>query len=175
MRKSKTILVLISFLFLGSLYLKQDKEYILKSVFIEKFAKFTEWPNEDKLKDFNILVYGDNPIVNSLEKMAKKIKIKNQRINVKNIFDIREIENCHILFITEINDVTLKKILSRTSNNPVLTISESVGYCEKGVHINLVYSSEGTLEFQVNIKKLKQSGLKADMYLLGLGEIIEGE
>lgn len=168
----KTLYIFLTIIVFGSNINEQEKEYLLKSAFIEKFVRYTVWPEENKISEFRIYVYGESPIYEALQKLSRRMKIKKLPIVLKTIDSPDEINDCQVLFVPEISEHLLEKIIQKTIKLPVLTVSDHPGYCEKGIHINLFLSEEGNIKFQVNVRRIKQSGLSADMYLLGLGELI---
>lgn len=67
----KKYLVLI-FLFTTSLAFSQN--YQLHSVFIYSFTRYVQWPDEYNKGDFEIVVLGDSPITEELQKLAQAKK-----------------------------------------------------------------------------------------------------
>lgn len=179
MQKKKQTLTLfilvIALLFAFRNYsIAQNREYLIKAAYIEKFTRFIEWPANSLNGEFVITILGKDPFDGALEEIAGKYKIKNLPVKIKYISDISEIEKCNILFISQNKKNTLSEIFYYTKDKPILTLSETEYYGEKGVHINFYYTDKGTIHFEVNPAKLKKSGLNVDMYLLELGKIIGG-
>ena len=166
------IIILFLFFQIDSIKaIEQTSEYVLKAAFIEKFARFTEWPPEQS-KYFVITVLGKNPFGAALEQVAIKFKIKNKEIKIKYISNIKELSRTNILFISNSEANKINEILNYIKNDPILTISDSDGFALKGVHLNFYNSDEGTIHFEINRSKLNETKLKIDMYLLELARII---
>jgi hypothetical protein len=68
----------------------------------------------------------------------------------------------------------LENIIKKISKKPILTIGETNGFCEKGVHINFIITNS-KVRFQINEKAVKNSNLKISHLLLQTGTIINGE
>jgi hypothetical protein len=66
----------------------------------------------------------------------------------------------------------LDDILKLTGSLNILTISDTTGYCKKGVHINFYIDESGTIKYEINITALKKANLVVDMQLLSNGKII---
>jgi hypothetical protein len=66
----------------------------------------------------------------------------------------------------------LEDVLERTNGKPILTIAESEGFAARGVLFNIVLSGE-SLQFEVNARALKESGLVVDSELLTLASFVE--
>ena len=150
----------------------QSREYLIKAAYIEKFARFIEWPAKSIGEEFIITILGRDHFNGALEAIAQKYKIKSLPLKIKYISDISEIEPCQMLFISQSRKNTLNEILFYTKDKPILTLSETENYCEKGIHINFYYTEKETIHFEVNPARLKKSGFKVDMYLIDLGKII---
>ncbi len=160
-------------LFFCNIYLEaQNREYQIKAVYIEKLARFIEWPSNSLNGEFVIVILGKDQFNGTLEEIAHKIKIKNLPLKIKYISDISDIERCQILFISHTRKNSLSEVLFYTKDKPILTLSETENYCERGTHINFYYTDKGTIHFEVNPARLKKSGFNVDMYLLKLGKII---
>lgn len=154
----------------------QSEEYILKTVFIEKFTRFIEWPAASKINDpskpFILGVVGKNPIEASFAKIFSTNKIKEKKVELRHISNLKEISACHLLFIAKTSRKKLAKILSFTQNSPILTISDSAGFAERGVHINL-FVRKGKIGFEINETACKDSGLTISYLMLRLARIVD--
>lgn len=150
----------------------QTTEYMLKAGFLEKFARFTEWPNINKT-EFKICVLGKNPFKKDLDKMYAKVKIKNLAVKLEYIENINELKNPDILFISSSERSNLSEILNQIKEKPILTVSDTRGFAQKGVIINFYETAQGTIHFEINKSTLSDSGLQMDLMLLQLAKIIE--
>lgn len=152
----------------------QGDEYLVKAAYIEKFARFTEWPKWALEEKFVIAVIGKDPFNGALKEIWKKEKINGLPVEVKYISGISDLDRCNILFISRERNVSLNQILSHIGNKPILTVSDSKDFCEKGVHFNFYFTAKGTIHFEVNPVKIKKSGLNSDLYLLEFGKKVGG-
>ena len=168
----KFIFVLFTFLITVNQPVAQSVEYAIKASFIEKFARLTDWPATSNNDYFIIDVLGKSPFKGELEEVAKKRKLKNKTIKINYIHNISEAKDCQVLFIclSERNELT--EILNYTSPYHILSISDSPGFCNKGVHINFYVDESETVKYEVNPTALKKAKLDIDMQLLNFGKII---
>jgi len=173
MTVKKTIYVISIFLHSASLLNAQSLEYAIKASFIEKFARFTDWQAPLKSEYFTINILGKSPFKGELEKLAQKIRIKNKPIKLNYINSITQADGCQVLFICSSERNALENILKLTGPLNILTISDTSGYCKKGVHINLYIDESGTVKYEINLTALKKSNLVVDMQLLSNGKIIK--
>lgn len=150
-------------------------EYDLKAHMIRLFPENIEWPEDsdvrDKLKPFVIAVIGKNPFGSTLERIPQKTTIKNKKVKILYITKAEEIaeSGCHLLFIAKTSKKKLSEIIAVTGDKPILTIADSKGYADMGVHINYLIK-ENKLRFEINPQAIKKSGFVANYHLLQLAE-----
>ncbi len=171
--KSTFITMILLIVFTGRSF-SQSNEYLVKAAYIEKFARFTEWPARALEGKFIIAILGKDPFNGALKDIAGKEKIKGLPVEVQIINDISELGRCHILFIAKERGNSLNQILSHLGSRHILTVSDSKDYSEKGVHFNFYFTDKSTIHFEVNPSSLKKSGLNTDMYLLQFGKKVGG-
>jgi len=154
----------------------QQSEYTIKAVFLEHFTRFIEWPesfeNADPSQPFHLAVIGENPFGPILDQIYSEQKIKNRTVEVLYFSTPDEITDCHILFISSPNKEILSEILTHTKDKPILTVSDTEGFAEKGVLINF-YLSGSRIKFEINEKAVHKSGLVMSYRLLSLARIVE--
>ena len=158
--------------------LAQPMEYLLKAGFLEKFARFTDWPEQAGMSNtgapFVISVLGESPFEGSLEKIYKQAKIKDKPVQIRYIKRIDEIPGSHMLFICASEAGNLAQIINAAIRHSVLLVSDTEGLAEKGAHINLYVTKKGTLHFEVNVRSVKQSGLSVQLVLLEIARVVGG-
>lgn len=169
---------IIFFLFFFVISVKgysQANIYVLKAVYLEKFSRFVTWPEKSLMNNtqepFIISIIGKTPLKENLEQIYSIQKVNDKKVVIKQISELYEIENSHILVIAETERKNLQNILSLTKNLPILTISETPGFAEKGVLINF-YEENNKLRFEINETAVLQSPLQMSFYLLNSAKII---
>lgn len=173
--KKKYLIILSAVLmFVNLSFTAQPEEYVIKAVLLGKISSFIEWQNEqDKAENFFVVgIIGNHKFGKVLEETYANRKILGKKLAVKIIEDNFEINNCDVIFIPKLNKDKLNDILEFVKKKPVLTISDTKGYAEKGVHINF-YTEESNIRFEINEKSVKESGLKMNHLLLSLAKIVE--
>lgn len=151
-------------------------EYELKAALFEKFARFIDWPDDaaNSDKPFEIVVIGENLFKKKLDNLYANQKIKNRVVKIRYINSIDQIGNCQILFISPSMSSNLTDILKKIAKKPILTVSQSNKFCERGGDINFVISSS-KIKFQINEKAVRNSNLKISHLLLQYSTIINSE
>ncbi len=153
------------------------REYSLKAVFLERFTRFIDWPEEktsvDALKPFVIGVIGNPQFTDLLNNIYQDQKIQGKKVIVQNLSNIEEAKNAHLLFISGNTDGSLEDILKYAKNLPVLTVSDSDGFAERGVMINFFMSKKQKIRFEINEQAIKNSELRISYKLLSVAKLVE--
>lgn len=156
----------------------QPEEYVIKGVLLEKISTFVEWPDIKKeeavIKKFVIGIFGKHKFGRVLSELYDERNIQNKEVEIKYINTKSEINDCRILFIPKLNNEELIETLEFVRKKPILTVSDSKGYAEKGVHINF-YTEENNIRFEINENSVKESGLKMNHLLLSLAKLVESK
>lgn len=154
----------------------QPMEYLLKAGFLEKFARFTDWPEADDPArsdlPFTIAVIGENPFAGSLETLYTTEKIKNRPVRIRYISSPAEIDGSDILFVAGSEKNKLDAILKVTHGKSILVVGDTTNFGERGCHINFYITPKGTVHFEINLAKVKESGLHMQLVLLEIAKII---
>ena len=172
-RKYISFLLLCLITFTG---FAQTNVNTLKAVYLEKFSRFVTWPEECMMNDINqpfiISIIGETKLTENLHLVYSQQEISNKRVIIRVIKDLKEIEGSHILFIAESEKKNIQKLQQITNGLPILTVSETKGFSEKGILINF-YEEDKKLRFEINETAVLKSPLKMSYYLLSTARIIE--
>lgn len=164
----KKYLVLI-FLFTTSLAFSQN--YQLHSVFIYSFTRYVQWPDEYNKGDFEIVVLGDSPITEELQKLAQAKKVGDRSIKVTRINSPAEIKKCNILFVPADKSALLADVIAKVGANSIMVATEQPGLGLKGSAINFI-TKDGKLAFEMNQAVMNKQKLKASNELTRLAIVI---
>ena len=146
--------------------------YAVHANIIYHFTKYVDWPEAKKLDDFIIGIVGHSPIFIELKKISVNKMAGTQRIVVKKFPASQETFDCHILFISEDESTSLKRITKRTEGKPVLLVSEAEGAASRGTCINFTIVSD-RLTLEINKSNIQQRKLNLASELLKLGVIVK--
>ncbi len=143
-------------------------EHKIKAAYLYNFTKFVTWP-ELQSETFNLCILGKNPfgsLLDSLEsRTALGLPIKLIRLQR---FDASK--QCHLLFL---GSATTKDTRQLIASSGILTVSEKYEFAKHDGMIGFVVR-EGKVKLQINVDRLKQSGLEVSAKLLEIAEIVEG-
>jgi len=146
-------------------------EYKIKAGYLYNFTKFITWP-VDNTETFNLCILGDDPfgeLINPIEQrsvMGRPIKLF--RFNSRSSIDKER--HCHILFISS----SIKDALPAPDFDNTLIVGESGDFITLGGMIGFV-NKQGKIKLQINLKTIKQSGLKVSAKLLEVADVIKGD
>jgi hypothetical protein len=142
----------------------------IKGMYIYQFAKNIYWPQEYSNGDFMIGVYGDEDIYNQLSISYTDKLIGNQKIKVKFFSNQNDIQECHLLYISQDKNSSLTQVKKLISEQTLL-VSEGQNLVSTGSIINFIYV-QSNLKFQVNKTKAEKNDLKIGQTLTKLAETI---
>lgn len=149
------------------------REEQVKAVYLYNFLHFISWPEllntPRKGEPTPIAVLGDSPIHDALDELAKALDpLTKTTITVKHYSDLSKIPNpleCDILFIGASESDHLTEIINTLGDQPILTVSDSSTFLEKGGMILLV-EQDGKIRYQINRSALEKAHLRANSQLL---------
>ena len=150
----------------------QDIDYSVHANIIYRFTKYIDWPEYKKTGDFVIGIVGETPLNEYLKTFVVNKMAGSQKIIVKTWSSSSSVFDCHILFISENESSSLKKIAARTAGTPTLIVSEEEGLAQKGSCINFIIVDD-RLKLEFNKTNIEQRHLNIATELLGLGTIIK--
>ena len=174
----KTLIALFLLWWLPVSIFTTEKESMIKVAFLAKFPRYIAWPEKsgmnDTSKPFILAVIGENPIGPILEKAYSTgyWQINKKKVKIIYFKTPEEIKECHLLFISTSAKKDLSKILSITKNKPILTVGDTSGFAQKGVHINF-YQFRKRLRFEINPFAIREASLSIAPSLLEIGKIIK--
>lgn len=160
---------LMLFLFIEDVTAQQKVQYPpyqVKSIILRRIPKHFEWPPGSGVSNQNtpfvLSVIGKNPFDKWLDVLFSRKKIKNKPVQVRYINDVKDIPGTNLLFISETSRKELSKILEYVEYKPILTVSDTEGYGDRGVNVNIMETVEkgaAKLLLEVNETTTRRAGL----------------
>jgi hypothetical protein len=151
-------------------------EYQVKALFLLNFVKYVDWPVEafpDASASIVIGVLGENTIGEELDNAVKDKNINGRKIVIHRIAHVENLNQCHILFISNSEKKHLNEIFAKTKTRPVLTVGETEHFAQQGGIINFV-KKEGKVRLEINADSAVQSGLQISSKLLNVADVVRG-
>jgi hypothetical protein len=147
----------------------------LKSIFVERFTRFIEWPMAalPEGAPFVVCIEGTGETAESLFEMARSHKFKDRLCEVRRVRAGSDVNSCHLLYLASSEAAHLPQVVGAVSGRPILTVSDAAGFGDKGVLINL-FQDEKLMHFEINLPAVKRSKLTFSSQLLRLGRLVGG-
>jgi YfiR/HmsC-like len=136
-------------------------------------VRFTSWPTETQAqmkKTVDFCVVGDNLVQQSFTAIDNKA-IGDKTIHIINLSRLRNYEQCHVLYISELQNNIVLQIFAETKNRPLLTIGESYNFAAQGGMVGMENVDE-KINLHVNLQAVNDSKLNISARLLKLAKII---
>jgi hypothetical protein len=152
---------------------KPSPEYQVKAAFLYNFTRFISWPAasfRSANSPFIIGIIGNDPFGNYIEEIAKGEKVDGHPIMVQRYHNLKDVLNCHLLFIHSPATGKAKEIVALTGRKSILTVSDDEGFTQKGGMINF-YRENNKIRFEVNIQAAKNADLELSSKFLGVAKI----
>ena len=153
----------------------RSREYNIKAVFLYNFTQFVEWPETafpTPGSPFVIGIVGDDPFRTAIDAIVTGEKVKEHPIVVQRFATLKEVDNCHIIFVSGPEAESYAKSGSELRNKSILTVSDAPGFAKMGGMIRLVMQ-ENKIKLQINPTVAKAAQLSISSKLLRLAEIVE--
>ena len=152
-----------------------------KALFIEQFTRYIDWPADAMPKQgpFILCIEGASDTGNELTSLASARKFKERQVEVRRPRLSAELGACHVVYVAGSEAARLGDVLTAITGKPILTVSDTNGFVERGVHLNLfeqVRSSpaEGLyVGYELNVSAVKHSVLTFDPQLLNQGRRVD--
>ena len=148
-------------------------EYQLKMVFLYKFAKFVQWPEEafaDAKSPIIIGILGKDPFGPEFDKAIEGRTAYGRSIQLRRFTPDDAFEECHILFVSSSLKEDLKTLIEQLERQPVLTVSDISGFPQAGGMVNLIIKKE-QLRMQINLEAAQHADLRISSRLLKMVDI----
>ncbi|MGD8631730.1 MAG: YfiR family protein [Gammaproteobacteria bacterium] len=142
-------------------------EYRIKAAFLYNFTSFVTWPEAFASQTgFTLCVFGHDPFGNLLDKLAGK-SVKNTQLVVRRLESLALLDQCQLVFISEISNDQLGAALAMLQRLPVLTVSDVHGFTELGgiIEFRII---DNKVRFDINVDAAESSGLSISSKLLSL-------
>jgi hypothetical protein len=147
-------------------------EYQVKSTFIYKICKFTQWPEpQDADSPFIISVLGKLPPGEKI-RLPPDITIHKRNVVIRRIRRLSEVKDSAVLFIASSETHRIDTILDTVGSKPILTVGDTKGFGQKGVIINL-YIEEKAVGFEINHEASKKASLQMHSQLFTTGKVVK--
>jgi hypothetical protein len=177
-QKSRSVractVALLFIIFSFQLHAQTSREYIIKAGFLYNFTQFVDWPSnafQNAEAPFVIAILGDDPFRAALDTAVAGEKVKGHSIVIERYQNVKDIKNCHILFINHKESTRLKEILPALPSKHILTVSDIPDFATTGGMIRFI-TKKNKIKLQINLKASKEAELIFSSKLLQVADIV---
>ncbi len=145
---------------------KKATEADVKAAYLFNFGKFIKWPTASDATNpaFTICILGRDPFGPVLDATVSGERINGKNVSARRIDSVRQIQSCHIVFISSSEDSRLKSLLPEL-NPGVLTVSDAPHFLDRGGMVQFVLDGN-RVRFEVNLSAAEKAGLSLSSELL---------
>lgn len=150
-------------------------EYQVKAVFLFNFTQFVEWPAtafSSANSPLIIGVLGEDPFGAFLDETVRGETVNQRSLQVQRYSRVEEINNCHVLFISNSEAARQQQILSKLKGKSILTVGESDGFSRNGGVIRFA-TIANKIRLRINLEAAKEAELTISSKLLRPAEIVK--
>lgn len=173
LRKLFIVKLLLVMFFISQEAVATPREDAIKSGFLYNFARYSDgdWFNPDIKSTYNICSF--NPeFITAAKNTLKDLTIKKRPIKVYLLTSFQgDIVDCDTLFLSKGDSEKWVTSDNKAFSN-VMLVGEFDGFLASGGHINF-FIVGGKVRFEIDPRKLKNSGINMSSKVLRLGRIHE--
>lgn len=150
-------------------------EYRVKAAFLFHFAQLVTWPPNppsDGPHSFLLCTVDGDPFQGALETIMAGKQIGTRMIHIRHVM-YNQTNECTMLFIGQNEDRSLKPLLARLGNAPILTVGESDDFLDAGGMIQFLMEGN-KIRFAINRRAAEQAHLTISSQLLLLASKVIG-
>lgn len=151
---------------------KSAAENKVKAAFLYHFTRFVQWPDSaffNAQTPITIGVLADGKIAEAAEETISGQIVRNRKVVVRRFKSVRDITECHVLFIGSSHDAQMSKALDAVKGSSALVVGEASRFIDRGGVIGFIVDSE-RVKFEVNLKAAKKQRLEISSKLLDLAQ-----
>ena len=140
----------------------------IQAAYLYRFLDFVEWPSTAPagVATFCLCVIGDDRLAKTLESSVSGKSISGRPIVVRQLTDVRQARQCHLLFLTGRRQTVAAQV-SELQSEPVLTASDVPGFQNEGGMVAFYFKGD-RMQFEINVENAKKQGISISSRLVQL-------
>jgi len=150
--------------------LAKSRDEVL-SAYIYLLSKNTQWPKEETLKSFKILIIEDGESISTiLKKMTKGLTLKKKSIEILNSSTLNPeyFKDIQVVFLSSSYKHDLEELYRIIKKKPILLISENVINMKYSM-VNLYENIKYRIKIRINLENIVSHNLKVNDKVILVG------
>ncbi len=151
------------------------EEYEIKAVYLFNLGSFMHWPEGflTNSNNFEICVLGQDPFGVNLDFVVKTEKIiRSKPVVARRLNGVEQADGCHILFISDSEQLRLTEIFNALRGKPILLVGDSERFVVQGGMVQF-YPRDGKIRLMLDPETIGEAGLKASAHLMRIAKLIQ--
>jgi len=144
-------------------------ERAVRAAYVFNLTKYIEWPVAGN--ELVIGFEGDRPTGEVFQKLIDGRTVDSRQIRVVLFPSDEELEKCHVVYLTDVEEKKTRNLLGKLGTRSVLTVGESPNFLRAGGVVGLVNSGD-QIQIQVNVDAAQRAGIRISSRLLNLAVIV---
>lgn len=166
--------VLLFFSNINQTWCRSVEKQAVLAVLTLNVARFTSWPErafKNAENTLNLCVFGNSIVQQSFENIDNKV-INNKIVHIINLMRLRNLNQCQLIYLSELGRNKLIALLLELKCQPILTVGENMQFLQAGGMVGLEQIN-GKMQLNINLPMIKQSELVISSRLLKLANIVD--
>jgi hypothetical protein len=146
----------------------------LKAAFLFNFVKFVEWPADAPAPGMalRVCVANEPDVARELTGLVGTQQIGGRSVLVIRTAGDTVLAQCQLLYVGAASLQNARKATEPLKAQPVLTVSDTLGFAEAGGVIEL-YVENGRMRFAINLAAARRAHLVVSSRILTLARVVE--
>ena len=146
----------------------------VKAAFLYNFTKFVEWPPAaDPRRAFRVCALADAALTAAIDRTIADELVEGRRLVRVEPRSIDDARHCDMLYIARGYGEQGGLFLTAVRDLPVLTVGEGPQFVKQGGAIGFLLENN-RVRFDISLRAVQRSGLKASSKLLRVARTVEG-
>jgi hypothetical protein len=146
----------------------------VKAAFLYHFTKYVEWPALSAPDEaFRVCALADTAFIAALDRTIADESVGERRLVRAEPRSLEDARGCAILYVGSGNAEQAAAMLAAVRDLPVLTVGEGAPFLRHGGAIGFLLENN-RVRFDISLRALQRSGLKASSKLLRVARSVEG-
>ena len=143
-------------------------EYI-QALYVVRLHQFVYWQHKPNIYD--LCISGPDDLGATLVQVSAKLNLYKQ-LNIKQKSLVSDFSECEILYISKYSEFELSQILYKIKELPILTVSNTDKFLERGGMIQL-QTNKNTIGLEINNTKAQKNNIRLSSKLLEMAITIK--